>query len=138
MNINPKTLEKLSAVTLLSYAGIPSALSLDERRIMNLLSKVPVVVNPLEFVEGFDNELYNIAFGLQGRHDNLMDLRASADHALMDRYPGPGFRRLSILFDGIYLGEPEDLLNFRKGNPREVMYEIRGLGSKVSDIIFEL
>jgi len=43
---------------------------------------------------------------------------------------------LTVLFDGIYIGDPEDLLNYRKDSQAKIWYPTKGLGEKVDGIEF--
>ena len=49
----------------------------------------------------------------------------------------PNWRMLSALFDGVYVGDPEDILNRRRyGDGSIPLYNVRVFGIKLAEIRF--
>ena len=58
-------------------------------------------------------------------------------NSLMKQADGPGWNLVSVLFDGIYVGEPEDIHNYRISSGRtSLLYPVKGFGVKIADVKF--
>ena len=75
--------------------------------------------------------------GVLGQYGRFLDVRNEVHRDFMESaHPQLcPVAPVSILVSGIFVGEPEDLLNFRK-NRGTIMYPTKGLGEKLADIRF--
>ena len=136
MNTDKPTLERLSDLELRQYAGDLSAIMGDDRLLYEKLFGLPVEVRIAAHLGICEDRLYQILCIFQGRYEKFEDLRCKITTRLSREFAPPGWNRLSVLFDGIYIGEPEDLLNYRQGNRAGILNPIKGLGEKAAEMIF--
>jgi len=138
-----KLLEKLGNLELECYAGVLSALRGYEE-VYHRLFKEPVEVKVVAPREACDERLYEICLRAQGKHDKFMDLRHKVVGELGGMAQDPGWNFLTVSFDGLYIGEPEDLVRHRADadvktlNPQIFMplYPVKGLGIKAAEVTF--
>lgn len=136
-NITSETLERLSNLDLQQYAGNLEALRETDRLIYERLMHSPVEVKVTAQREGVDRGLYEACLELQGSCVKFEELRRKAMMMLSRRSHSPvGWNLLSVLFNGIYIGDPEDLLNYRTGRQEGILYPVEGLGKKVAEVRF--
>jgi len=134
--ITQKDLEKLSQLELELYAGNLRAFKGEDIKKRAILLNLPVKVEVTAGRGICDDTLYEICLKLRGKHKTFSDLRIKAtDYCLQYFRYKIEWNLLSVLFDGIYAGEPEDLLNYRRGEG-EIFYPIKGLGRKIADILY--
>ncbi|MEN9626272.1 MAG: hypothetical protein RL557_600 [archaeon] len=141
MAVDHGTLERLSNLDLRVYVGDTNAIRGEDKRLYEQLMQTSVeVIMPSEAgmsQQGTCEEpLYQICLGAQGVYNAFIDARQHVMGKLLREISGPGFNLLSILFEGIYVGEPEDLLNYRNGNSAGIRYPTKGLGNKLAAIRF--
>ena len=134
METNKQTLERLSNLDLRQYAGDLKAIQGDDRELYERLMRSPVEVHVTAQRGICDDLLYQILSTIEGTYERFEELRREVMFKLPKN--SPGWNLLSVLFDGIYVGEPEDLLNHRYNRPEGILYRTRGLGEKVVDITF--
>ena len=58
------------------------------------------------------------------------------ERELLARSHSPGFSILTLIFYGIYVGDPEDLIIHRKGIKGRILYPTKGLGEKLAEVKF--
>lgn len=140
------TLERLSNLELRQYAGNLNAISGEDATIYDMLVESPIKIKVTAQRGICEDELYDICLSLEGRHDRFIDVR----HAIIESYikkisPMQKMRDtgvaqspclLSMLFDGIYVGDSEDLLNYRNNNQAGILYNTKGLGAKLAEVTF--
>ena len=108
MDLNEELLQKLSDLELELYsANISDLGELDYLR-ENLLN-TPVEMKVTAEKGICEDQLYDICLKYQGEHDSLATLRLSIANELANQFAPPGWNMLSVLFDGVYVGDPEDL-----------------------------
>ena len=133
MEITPSTLAVVSNLELRRYAGDLEAIDEYHQTLLNELSQLPVRVEITAPRGICEDELYGLVLRTHASYQRFSDLRIEVcDNSLNSR----AIIMLSVLFDGIYVGEPEDLLHFRRGERREIMYPTKGLGAKLADVRF--
>lgn len=136
MQIDPQALDRLSQLELEQYAGNLRAIQGDDRTLYEQLFEIPVSVK-LTAQKGIcDDSLYEICVKAQGGHESFLDLRRTVTKELGKKFDTPGQNLLTISFNGIYVGDPEDLLNHRNGRPEGILYPTRGLGEKLAEVAF--
>lgn len=133
MPVDTDVLEDLSREELEVYSGNSSARTPESRKRWESLMCSPVRMKVCAGRDECDENLWDLCLRMQGRHEQFMDLRVKINDELMKRYPQ---FMLTVVFDGVYIGEPEDLRNLRAENGQRVMYEVKGFGRKVGDIEF--
>ena len=136
MNISHQELERLDNLELRQYAGDLDAIIGDDKKLYDQLMQSPVELMMTAPKGICENELFDICLSAQGRYSTFGELRRHIMQKLFTISKNPGFNLLSVLFDGIYAGEPEDLLNYRNNRPQGIFYPIQGLGEKLADVKF--
>lgn len=136
MQVDKEILERLSGLELKQYAGDLRAIEGEDRILYERLFELPVEVRIVAHVGVCGDRLYQICNKFQGRHRSFEELRHQVVARLSTEFAPPGWNRLSVLFDGMYVGEPEDLLNYKQGNREGILNPIKGLGEKIAKITF--
>jgi|SRR3989338_4510316 len=136
MNSDSQTLERLSDLDLRQYSGDLSAIRGEDRQLHARLMESPVEMRVTAQPEVCVEELYRICLSAIGRYPKFIDLRQMIMGELAAKFETSGWNLLSILFNGIFVGEPKDLLNHRNGNPSRVLYPTKGLGAKIAELRF--
>ncbi len=136
MRINDCTLERLSRLELKRYAGDLRALSGEDLRLYKELMISPVQVKVIIERGICEDAIYEICVKAEGEYNKFKDLRHKIIRELSRNAQAPGWDLLSVLSDGIYVGEMEDLLNYRYGNQTGILYPTKGLGEKIAQVIF--
>lgn len=136
MQIDSKELRRLSNLEISRYAGQLDAIRGKDEILVGLLAETPVEVVMVAEEGVCNGTLYNICKRRTGRHKSFALLRGEVIGELAQRFEPPCWNLLSVLFDGIYVGEPEDLYNLRAGEPQGVIYNLKGLGTKLADVKF--
>jgi hypothetical protein len=106
----------------------------NSQKLMNNLYTLPVNVNVVADTESFDPDLHLVLLDLKSLYPTYVDLRRDVSDRCLNAFK---VDMLSVLYDGIYAGNPEDLYNFREGNNTEIEHPVEGLGLKLADINFE-
>jgi len=138
--IDASTLDRLNNLELEQYAGNLNAFTKEDLIMRERLAATPIDVKMIEPRGVCDDELYDICSPFEGRQETFASLR----QGIVDRLrreiepilPFFQWNLLTVLFDGVYVGEPEDLLDYRKGNEQGILPPIEGLGKKIADIKF--
>lgn len=127
----------LSDLDLAIYAGEVDAITPRNIRLTSEPMNAPGEVRIVAEQGVCEEKLYRIISELTGRHEKFIYLKRAVVNSLMKQAAGPGWNFISVLFDGIYIGEPEDVYNHRKssGNSSPV-YFVRGFGVKIADVEF--
>ncbi len=136
MKIVKEDLERLSGLELRQYAGDLKAIRGKDIVLYDILMKNSVEVKIIAERGVCSDKLYDICIDLQGRHGKFVHLRRRTMNMLSQEFKGPGSNLLSILFDGVYIGEPEDLLNYRNKNRSGILYPTKGFGEKLAEVNF--
>lgn len=136
MNIDSKTLERLSNLELRQYAGELNAIVGKDRILFEELNESSVEVVMIAPREICDDRLYDICLSMHKKHEMFFMLRHRILDKLSKKYEELKAHLLTVLFDGIYVGEPEDLFNYRNGRQTRILYPTKGLGSKLADVTF--
>ncbi|MBI4159360.1 hypothetical protein HY500_03840 [Candidatus Woesearchaeota archaeon] len=136
MNPDSQTLERLSYLNLMEYSGDLFAIRGEDRQLYSKLMESPVEMIVTAQPEVCVEEIYRICSGAVGGYRRFIDLRQRIMRELAAKFETPGWCLLSVLFNGIFVGEPEDLLNHRNGNPSRVLYPTKGLGAKIAELSF--
>jgi len=136
MKFDSQTLERLSLLDLRQYSGDLTAIGEEDRKLSNWLFELPVVVLATAQREVCEDPLYNICFGAQGEYSHFFNVRQRVMQELSRLANGPGWNLLSVLFDGIYVGDPEDLLYHRCGEQKRILHTTKGLGEKLAEVTF--
>jgi len=147
-NIDAKTLRDLSALQLDVYAGNIGKIFGEDGIIEKKLTETPVRAKVIAQEKDCDAGLYRVGLEIQGEYKSFKELRRAVVRHLQQlpsvpgsRVPGlnipisPEWNLISVLFDGIYIGEPEDLLNHWTGTGN-IFTDIKGLGEKLAEIEF--
>ncbi|MDI6721437.1 MAG: hypothetical protein QMD85_03535 [Candidatus Aenigmarchaeota archaeon] len=146
MKIDRQGLARLSNLELRQYAGDLNAISGADRRMYNELMESLAEMRLTADRGLCDDGLYEICASAQGWYEKFEDLR----RAIVGRYTKDAnpFQKmadtgtvqspclLSVLFDGVYVGDMEDLLNYRDGTPSGIFYPVQGLGEKIAEVEF--
>ncbi|MBI3334088.1 hypothetical protein HYZ97_01250 [Candidatus Pacearchaeota archaeon] len=103
--------------------------------IFERMHKLPVNMALAESI-GIDSRLVKLIRANQGIHSSYDKLKCKLNVKLMDLFPGPGFTRLTMLYNGVYVGEPEDFLAYLEDRSEDILYPLEGLGKKVGDVVF--
>ena len=138
MELDAEALTRLSTLELEMYAGKLSALAGEDMKKATRLKQLPVRVKLVAERGVCEDSLYDICSEVEGQHASFHELRMRVIGKLardLNSPSSPAWNLLPVLFDGIYVGEPEDLLGFRKGRS-EPLYPTKGLGTKLADIEF--
>jgi len=144
--------KRLGQLELEEYAGNLGAFSSEDKTIHEQLMRMPVEMRRIPLKKECDGSLVALCSELAGKYESLIDLRIKIIEAYTTRRkPLEKMQTLgamqspclfAILVDGLYLGDPEDILNKRKQiangsmTPPEIWYPIQGLGEKIAEIIF--
>jgi len=129
-------LEELSNLELEVYAGRIELAETPQYRKLEALFEVPVSMKVIAPPEVCEPHLYRIARALEGRHSTFAELRQKTNEALFNKQGNIlGWNILSVLASGVYVGEMEDIRNYRN-NSSQILYPTRGLGTKVAEINF--
>ena len=129
--------QKLGMFDLRLYAGDLTALQGEEARMHEALMMHPVVVRVTASPGVCDADLYDIVKEVEGRHDRFEIVRQTVMGRLAkDSEKGSGWNLLAVLFEGIYVADPEDLLNRRLGREYAILHRVKGFGEKVAEIDF--
>ena len=137
MRIDRKTLERLAYLDLKLYAGDLGAFIKEDYELREALMVSPVEVKLISARDICDDSLYTVVERFVGRYEKFQDLRYGLTKELIATLPVPaGYNLLTSLFNGIYIGDPEDVLNFRLQRGDKIMYPVKGLGEKLADVIF--
>lgn len=136
MTTDSQTLERLSNLELCQYAGDLGAIQEEDRGLYEKLTESPVEVVVTGGSGVCDDWLYEICLGVEGQYDTFLEVRKIVQDELRGVVGGPGWNLLTVSFNGIYVGEPEDLLNYRNGRTKSILYQTTGIGKKVADITF--
>ena len=136
MGINRETLERLSNLELRQYAGDLHAIIGKNRKLWTELSNAPVDVKMAASRGICEDKLYDICLSVQRKHETFSMLRHRIMEALSKKSETLGFNLLTVLFDGIYVGEPEDLFHYRNNLSGRILYPTKGLGSKLAEVTF--
>lgn len=131
-----RTLAAMSKLLLEFYSGNLYAFGVSSRRLNEQLKKQPVEVSVIAEKGACENELYHICKEAEGKYEKFSDLTRKITEALAKGEVRPSWNLLSVLFDGIYVGEPEDLRNYRNGETASIIYPTKGLGEKIARIKF--
>jgi len=99
------------------------------------LGYYPVEVRMCASRGACDDRLYAICQSVAGSGRTLKAVRQYVVSQLYQIATDPDCNLLSVLFTGIYVGEPEDLLNHWRGSD-DIFYPTTGLGKKIADIHF--
>jgi hypothetical protein len=132
--MDAQTLERLSTLELRLYAGDLGAFGTNDWILRNELTEIPVEVRVIIEDGRCDDALYKLCEQVEGMHETFGKLREGITDALAKGLGNAGWNLLSVLFDGIYAGEPEDLLNHRTGGM--ILYPVKGLGEKIAEVTF--
>ena len=138
METDEKTLQRLSTLALtLRYKRDAEVMKEEDENLYHALLDSSVRVQVIADKNACEDSLYAICSSLQGTHEKFTDVRTLLGKQFYQaRRLTSEERLLSVLFDGIYVGHPEDLLQIRNGHDEEVLYPVKGLGEKMADIIF--
>ncbi len=136
MPIDVRELRRLSNLELSKYAGELDALEGDDEMLVAILACSPLETKVVADKGICDAKLYKIGLQVQGEYETFAELRRKVMDKLSQTFQPPAWNLLSVLFDGIYIGEPEDLYNFRAGESQGIIYHIKGLGTKLADVRF--
>ncbi len=136
MPVDTEALDRLSQLELEQYAGNLRAIQGEDRNIYERLFELPVIVKVIAERGTCEDELYDICVRAERNYVRFLDLRRDITRELAEKFDTPGQNLLTVLFNGIYVGESEDLLNFRKSRPEGIIYPTKGLGEKLAEITF--
>ena len=125
--------EKLNKYELANYSGNFSELEKGYAEIYLRLVNSSVRVRLLDDVDA-DEGLIEICRKLEGRYEAFYMVREKAMEMLAEGKRKIGWNLLTVLFDGIYIGDPEDIWNLRNG--KKPLYSVDGLGKKIAEINF--
>ncbi len=130
-------LRKLSMIDLQAYAGdtVAQKICRKDQLFFHLRFNVPVQLKPIINISDCDAGLYNICVGLKNEYTNFDSVRKAVEEGLGKVVQDIPFDRLTVLFEGIFIGNPEDVLDQRTGKS-EVMYPMKGLGTKAVEVKF--
>jgi len=133
---SPEVLKRLSMLDLKRYAGNLNVLKKDDARLYEQLMTSPVNVKVVADKGICEDKLHEICQRSQGKHETFRSLRQKIEDQLFKIQHSLGWNLLTVSFDGIFVGEPEDLLNHRDGRQEGIMYPIKGLGEKIAEVEF--
>lgn len=134
--LGDEALQTMSKLLLKFYSGNLSAFEGSCGKVVEQLRKRPIEVKVIAKKGVCEDRLYEICQAAQGKYEKFSDLTGKITEALAKGSARPDWNLLSVLFDGIYIGEPEDLLNYRSSELDGVIYPTKGLGEKISQIKF--
>ncbi|MDD5193048.1 MAG: hypothetical protein PHF67_00520 [Candidatus Nanoarchaeia archaeon] len=136
MKIEPKELRRLSNLELSIFSG--ENLALEEWDLIHAraLYQTPVEVTMIAEEGICDRGLYRLCLYFEGEHDTFAGLRVDISERLAQTFQPPNWMKLTVIFDGIYVGNPEDIYNSRAGQPELIQCPMKGLGTKLADITF--
>jgi len=145
MQITRELLDKLSYLHLKEYAKqidkLDRVMELFNSALMNRSVNVKKVM-PIDYC---DRGLYGLALEAQrdGPFMNFAEMRTFFHTGLSRVYaeplpsPLPPYIRLSILPNGIWVGQPDDLLAYLEERREDIKHNEKGLGKKLAEVIFE-
>ena len=131
-------IKKAAKTELEIYAGIlqPKSILPADAALLQTLKSLSVGTALALNGPQLEQPLYEICRDLRGEYQNIEHLRARADKLLLSAYISPGFRLLTILPIGIYVGEPEDIANCwdfenrRIINGKQPLYPVQSFGTR--------
>lgn len=135
--INYKTLKRLGDLELRRYAGDLTTIIEEDRALYEKLLRSPIEIKMTAPKGICDDKLYEICSSVVGKHERFSIARIK----LINNYAKETGELdklclLSMLVNGIYIGHPLDLLNYKNNKPQEIIYPIKGLGQKIAEINF--
>src|SRR3989344_8646168 len=123
------TLRRLSNLELRQYAGDLDALMGDNRNLFEKIARDPVSVRLIVEDGDINPDFYAVIKDLEGKYPSFIELRRKTIKLLATRFDGLGWNSLTCLFDGVFIGEAEDLW-FHREDRGTSMYPVEDLGKK--------
>ena len=137
MEIETQTLSRLSHLELRQYAGELNAIAGEDTRLFGSLLSSPVEVTVAAEKGICDDRFYEICLKSQGKYGKFVDVRHKVTQDLSAQSTNPNcWNLLTVLFDGVYVGDPEDVLYWRENQKKKILFPIQGLGKKVAEVKF--
>jgi len=139
MDIDDATLERLGMLELQQYAGDINAIQGSDKGLLESLMSSPVRIELIAQDGICEEELYEVALGIQGEHHDFKVAREEMISSygqieLAQRHTSPCL--LTAIVSGIYVGDPEDLFIFRKKEGGDFLYPSKGPGEKIAKVHF--
>ena len=131
------TIKRISELALQVHAGNLQALAGRDLEIYCRLSKLPVSVKITTRKGTCEDLVYDICFKAQGRYESFHYLKGKINGEVADIMNHPTARLLTVLPDGIFVGEARDLKDFRRDPKAKLVYPIVGVGEKLAEVWFE-
>ena len=139
MAVGNETIAKLSELSLEEYDGnLDAVLKQGDKKTYENLMYSPVRITLNRQGDICEGRLYEIVASMSGEHTTFEHVRREMDNRLLqklERIPSD-WRLITVLFEGIYIGDPQDLLNHRLNNGEAISYPIKGFGEKIASIEF--
>ena len=137
MNVDLSILRRLNALELESYAGKEPLITQEDLELREQLYQLPTKLTLVQPSPEYPLELKRIVttYAEQDRHEKFIRMREKIMRDLMEKTSTPS-NLLTVLFGGIYVGEPEDFRNYILNSQSELLYPVQGFGQKVANIEF--
>jgi hypothetical protein len=131
-----ETLKRLSNLDLIKYAGDLKAIKGQDAILYDELMNTPVEAKVIAKEGICEDVLYKICLDAQMNYEGFKNLRHNIINKLSksEQLTAGTKNLLTVLFNGVYIGEPEDILNYRKGGA--TLYPTKGLGKRIMDVQF--
>jgi hypothetical protein len=130
----------LNALQLEYYAGNTNLGSREEWALYHQLHSEPVQVETVTPTPLYAPLLKGIVSEIakKSRYSSFKELKLDVFQrtSLIINNPLDLGSSLTVLFGGIYIGDPEDVRNFFHNPESSSLYPVKGLGSKVINVVF--
>jgi hypothetical protein len=139
MQITKDLLNKLGYLHLVSYNGKPVDLDQIEDVIHQALIKQPLNVRAVHGVE-CDPALLNVVQEVEkkGEYSKFFDMKEDIVTGLNGiTSPVPFHHRLSVLPNGIFIGEPYDIIAQISNQEERIRFPEKGLGFRLGEVVFK-
>jgi len=110
METNPEVLRRLDDLELQRYAGEIKTFPDREESLYQELMMSPVKVKVTAPIEVCAARFYQFCLNVQGEYDDFKQVRLKVSQESMQEFDRMA---LSVLFEGIYEGDPEDVMCVR-------------------------
>ena len=109
--------------------------------VLGALWHAPITISINKLPSHLSQDIKEYLPSLARRHEHFMDARKSLLHFLAARQnpncPNPGYNCVSMLVNGIFDAEPEDLFAMWENRQKDILYASHAKGDKIADVTFD-
>ncbi len=136
----PEELTRLSNLELEVYAtGSNEHIGLADLVLMEQLNQTRVAIHTNQVQGSCADILHKIGVTNGGIYPSFIQARQAIVASLVAHLQPPAWNMLSVVYDGIYVGDPEDMYEYRKApisGSFTPAYQVVGFGIRLGEVIF--